>query len=251
MKKIAYITGASAGFGEAIAYILAENNYDLILTARRADKLKAVAEKCKKLGASVLEQVYDIQNRKNVENSVGMLTSDWRKIDLLVNNAGLAVGLDPFQEAEIADWERMIDTNVKGLLYLSKAIVPLMIENKKGHIINIASTAGSQVYAKGNVYCATKHAVKALTRAMRIDLLPHKIRVSSVSPGAAETEFSIVRFKGDTEKAKAAYKGYEPMVAQDIAECVLFVASRPAHICINDLELTPTAQADSFNWFKE
>ncbi len=251
MKKIAYVTGATAGFGEAIAYLLAENNYDLVLTGRRAEKLVEVATKCKRLGAEVLEQTYDIQERASVEKAVSALDGKWKNIDLLVNNAGLAVGLDPFQDAFVEDWERMIDTNVKGLLYLSKAIVPLMIENQKGHIINIASTAGSQVYARGNVYCATKHAVKALTRAMRIDLLPHKIRVSSVSPGAAETEFSVVRFKGDIEKAKAAYVGYDPMVAQDIAECVLFVASRPAHVCINDLELTPTAQADSFNWFKE
>ncbi|MCL4117603.1 UNVERIFIED_CONTAM: hypothetical protein GTU68_066771 [Idotea baltica] len=251
MKQIAYVTGATAGFGEAIAYLLGQNNYDLILTGRRKEKLKLVADKCRELGAEVLEQVYDIQNRKDVEKSVNMLATQWQSIDLLVNNAGLAVGLDPFQEAQVDDWERMIDTNVKGLLYLSKAIVPLMIANKKGHIINIASTAGSQVYARGNVYCATKHAVKALTKAMRIDLLPNKIRVSSVSPGAAETEFSVIRFKGDVDKAKAAYAGYEPMVAQDIAECVLFVATRPPHVCINDIELTPTAQADSFNWFKE
>jgi 3-hydroxy acid dehydrogenase / malonic semialdehyde reductase len=188
---------------------------------------------------------FDVRDKKAVEEAVHSLPHDWKKIDVLVNNAGLAQGLSLIQDGDINDWETMIDTNVKGLLYVSKAVMPLMIENKKGHIINLSSIAGKEAYQKGNIYCATKFAVDALTKSMRIDLLEHKIRVTSISPGAAETEFSLVRFKGDAERAKKAYIGYEPLNAGDIADVAWFAASRPSHVCLNDIVMTPTAQANT------
>lgn len=247
MKRKVLITGATAGFGEATAWKFAHNGDDLIITGRRGDRLEKlksrIDSKCK---VEVHTLCFDIQDRTAVKSAIESLDSDWKQIDILVNNAGLASGLDTIQDGDIEDWEKMIDTNVKGLLYISREIMPLMIARKKGHIINIGSTAGKQVYAKGNVYCATKHAVDAISQAMRVDLLPHGIKVTQVRPGAAETEFSIVRFHGDVDRAKAAYNGYQPMVAEDIAEMVYYACSLPPHLCINDLEVTALAQASSY-----
>lgn len=254
MTTTVLITGATAGFGEATAQLMAasERNYRLIITGRRKDRLvKLQTELTEKYAAEVLPLCFDVQDSAAVERAIESLPEAWQTIDVLVNNAGLALDLAPVQEGDFSDWDTMIDTNVKGLLYVSKCVARRMIAQKtEGQIINIGSTAGSQVYGGGNVYCATKHAVRALTRGMRIDLLPHRIKVSSVNPGAAETEFSLVRFKGDVARASAVYAGYEKMVAQDVAELVLFVAERPPHICINEIEVTPRAQADSWNWFK-
>lgn len=236
------ITGATSGFGEAIARLFAQHGYRLILTGRRAERLAALAQE---LHTAVLTLNFDVRNKEEVAQYLGNLPQDWQDVDILVNNAGLAVGMSPFQEGEIDDWERMIDTNLKGLLYVSRAISPLMIARKKGHIINIGSVAGKEVYPNGNVYCATKHAVDALSRAMRIDLLPHNIKVTQVAPGMADTEFSQVRFKGDLEKAKHVYAGMSPLLAIDIAEIVYFVATRPAHVCLNDIVVMPTAQGSA------
>ena len=252
MKKIICITGASSGFGEACARLFAENGYNLIITGRRADKLKelkALLEK--KFGVEIWILHFDVQDRSAVEQAFRTLPEKWKNIDLLLNNAGLALGRDLFDEASLDDWETMIDTNLKGLLYVSKAVLPLMIPRQTGHIINIGSTAGKQVYQKGNVYCATKHAVQAISESMRIDLLPHKIKVTVIHPGAAETEFSLVRLRQDAGEAKKVYEGYEPLHAEDIADVVFYAASRPPHVCINELEMTCLAQANSFYLFKE
>jgi NADP-dependent 3-hydroxy acid dehydrogenase YdfG len=199
----------------------------------------------------VLTLALDVRNRDSVFQAIESLPPEWKKIDILLNNAGLALGRDAFDEASIDDWETMIDTNLKGLLYMSKAVLPQMIARNQGHIINIGSTAAKQVYQKGNVYCATKHAVDAISQAMRIDLLPHKIKVTAIHPGAAETEFSIVRLKQDEKEAKKVYEGYEPLHAPDIAEIAFFAASQPPHVCINELEVTCLAQANAYYLFKE
>lgn len=252
MKKIVCITGASSGFGEACALKFAAARYNLIITGRRAAKLESLKKRIEQEGDSkVLVLPMDVQDRTAVFEGIGSLPEEWKKIDILVNNAGLALGRDNFDEASLDDWNTMIDTNVKGLLYMSRALLPLMIPHKQGHIINIGSTAGKQVYQKGNVYCATKHAVDALSQAMRIDLLPHKIKVTAIHPGAAETEFSKVRLKQDEQEAKKVYEGYEPLHAPDIADIVFFAASRPPHVCINELEVTCLAQANSYYLFKE
>ncbi|HEY4935988.1 MAG TPA: SDR family NAD(P)-dependent oxidoreductase [Puia sp.] len=251
MKKIICITGASSGFGEACAHKFSANNYNLIITGRREEKLnslKTILEE--KFGNQVYVLPFDVSDRSAVDKAFRSLTEDWKKIDLLLNNAGLALGRDNFDEASLDDWDRMIDTNLKGLLYVSKAVLPFMIPRQSGHIINIGSTAGKQVYQKGNVYCATKHAVQAISEAMRIDLLSHKIKVTVINPGAAETEFSLVRLKQDVSEAKKVYEGYEPLHAEDIANVVFFAASLPAHVCINELEITCLAQASSFYLFK-
>jgi 3-hydroxy acid dehydrogenase / malonic semialdehyde reductase len=243
---IIFVTGSTAGFGKAIAIKFAEHGYDIIINGRRADRLKKLEEEIKNtFNVNVFSLSFDVRDKTGVEAAVHSLPHDWKKIDVLVNNAGLAQGLSLIQDGDTNDWETMIDTNVKGLLYVSKAIMPLMIENKKGHIINLGSIAGKEAYQKGNIYCATKFAVDALTKSMRIDLLEHKIRVTSISPGAAETEFSLVRFKGDAERAKKAYIGYEPLKAEDVAEVAYFAASRPPHVCLNDIVMTPTAQANT------
>jgi NADP-dependent 3-hydroxy acid dehydrogenase YdfG len=211
VKKIICITGASSGFGEACAHKFSANNYNLIITGRRTEKLQALKKTLEeKFGNQVLVLPFDVTDRAAVESAFKNLDPAWRKIDLLLNNAGLALGRDNFDEASLDDWETMIDTNLKGLLYVSKAVLPFMIANHTGHIINIGSTAGKQVYQKGNVYCATKHAVQAISESMRIDLLQHKIKVTVIHPGAAETEFSLVRFKQDAAEAKKVYEGYEP-----------------------------------------
>ncbi|MGB1241110.1 MAG: SDR family oxidoreductase [Chitinophagales bacterium] len=246
-RKIILITGATAGIGEATAWLFAQNGWDLILTGRRKERLSDVAAKIEDTHkVSVLPLQFDVRNRASVKDVLTNLPKNWQSIDVLVNNAGLAMGRDSFQEANIDDWEIMIDTNIKGLLYVSRLISPIMIENGKGHIINISSTAGSQVYAGGHVYCATKHAVEALSQAMRIDLLKHGIKVTSIQPGMVETEFSVVRFKGNKKQADNVYKDITPLVAQDVAETVYFAASRPAHVNINEIMLTCTAQANSF-----
>lgn len=252
MKKIICITGASSGFGEACARLFAENQYDLIITGRREERLQALKTSLeKKFGVEVWVLHLDVQDRSAVDQAFKDLPERWRKIDVLLNNAGLALGRDNFDEASLDDWETMIDTNLKGLLYVSKAVLPLMIPHRSGHIINIGSTAGKQVYQKGNVYCATKHAVQAISESMRIDLLPHKIKVTVIHPGAAETEFSLVRLKQDGREAKKVYEGYEPLHAEDIANTVFYTASLPAHVCINELEITCLAQANAYYLFKE
>ena len=251
MNKIICITGASSGFGEACAFKFSENHYDLIIAGRREEKLNSLKETLeKKFGNRVHVLRLDVSDRTAVESAFKSLPDEWKKIDLLLNNAGLALGRDNFDEASMDDWERMIDTNLKGLLYVSKAVLPYMIAGNRGHVINIGSTAGKQVYQKGNVYCATKHAVQAISEAMRIDLLPHKIKVTVIHPGAAETEFSLVRLKQDVKEARKVYEGYEPLHAEDIADVVYFTASLPAHVCINELEMTCLAQANAFYLFK-
>jgi len=252
VKKIICITGASSGFGEASALKFAANGFDLIITGRRKEKLGSLKERIEAgQGCKVLALPLDVQDKTAVFGAIESLPPEWKKIDILLNNAGLALGRDNFDKASIEDWDTMLDTNVKGLLYMSKAILPLMIPQNRGHIINIGSTAAKQVYQKGNVYCATKHAVDAISQAMRIDLLPHKIKVTAIHPGAAETEFSLVRLKQDEKEAKKVYDGYEPLHAGDIAEIVFFTATQPPHVCINELEVTCLAQANAFYLFKE
>ena len=241
--KTALITGATAGIGEACAHILAQNGYNIIITGRRADRLTAVAQELAQMYKVQVHTLnFDVRHRQQTFDAIASLPAQWQKIDLLVNNAGLAMGLASFEEGNMDHWDTMIDTHVKGLLYVSKAVVPLMVANKTGHIINISSIAGKEVYAMGNVYCASKHAVDALTRSMRLDLSKFPIKVSMVCPGAVETEFSIVRFEGDVERAKKVYNGFENLVAQDIADAVWYIASRPQHVNINDIVVMPTAQ---------
>jgi 3-hydroxy acid dehydrogenase / malonic semialdehyde reductase len=252
MKQIALITGTTSGFGKAIAAKFAASNYDVIITGRREDRLNQLAKDLKQRHPDlrVLPLAFDVRDKKSVEEKISSLSPDWQNISVLVNNAGLALGRELFEEADMDDWETMIDTNLKGLLYVSRATIPFMIAQKQGHIINIGSVAGKDIYEKGNVYCATKHAVDSISRSMRIELLRHKIKVTAIHPGAAETEFSIVRFKGDEESAKSVYEGYQPLTAEDIAEVAFYCASLPPHVCINDLTITPTAQADAFYFFK-
>ncbi|MES2780284.1 MAG: SDR family NAD(P)-dependent oxidoreductase [Bacteroidota bacterium] len=241
--RIACITGASAGIGEATAHILAANGFDLILIARRQEKLEKLAQTLtNQYHCKTLLRTLDVRNRRDVTDTIAQLPTGWKGIEVLINNAGLASGLSPIESGDMDDWDVMIDTNVKGLLYVTRNITPLMIAHGKGHIINIGSIAGKEVYANGNVYCATKHAVDALNKAMRIDLAQYPIKVTAIHPGAVETEFSIVRFHGDEERAKKVYMGFENLVAQDIAEAIWFALSRPAHVNINELTIMPTAQ---------
>lgn len=245
MSKIILITGASAGFGKAIATKFAAGGWNLILTARRKEKLDALASSLETTyGIKTLCLAFDIQDKKAVFSNLENLPPEWQAIHILVNNAGLALGRDSFEQANLEDWETMIDTNVKGLLYATKAVLPQLIK-EKGHIINIGSTAGKEVYKDGNIYCATKHAVDAISKAQRIDLLQYQVKVTAIHPGAVETDFSLVRYKGDTEKAKAVYAGYTPLKAEDIADTIWFVANTPPHVCINDLVITCVAQANS------
>jgi NADP-dependent 3-hydroxy acid dehydrogenase YdfG len=245
MSKIILITGASSGFGKATATRFAAGGWNVILTGRRKEKLEALAKALEaNYGIKTLCLNFDVQDKKAVFDNLQNLPTEWQAINILVNNAGLALGRDSFENANLEDWETMIDTNVKGLLYASKAVLPMLIK-EKGHIINIGSTAGKEVYKDGNVYCASKHAVDAISKAQRIDLLPYQIKVTAIHPGAADTEFSVVRFKGDSEKANAVYTGYTPLMAEDIADTVWYVANTPAHVCINDLVITCVAQANS------
>jgi 3-hydroxy acid dehydrogenase / malonic semialdehyde reductase len=247
MNKLSFITGATSGFGEAIARKFAANGHSIIITGRRTERLEALAGELRNSHLiEVLPITLDVRNRDLVAQTINDLEDKWKKIDILVNNAGLASGANPIQDGDIDDWERMIETNVNGLLYVSRAVIPFMVARGQGHIINIGSTAGKEVYKNGNVYCASKHAVDAITKGMRIDLLEDGIKVTQIAPGAAETEFSEVRFHGDKEKAKSVYNGYKPMEAQDIAELVYYSSSLPSHLCINDLVVTSLAQANSF-----
>ncbi len=244
MKKIACITGATSGIGKSCANILAKNGYDVIITGRRNELLTLTKNEIEeKYKVDVLALCFDVRNKKEVVDAFGKLPAKWDKIHLLINNAGLALGLDKIQNGNLDDWENMIDTNIKGLLYVSKEIIPKMIAAGSGHVVNIGSIAGKETYPKGNVYCATKHAVDALSKAMRIDLLPHKIKVTQICPGMVDTEFSTVRFKGNKTKADQTYEGLTPLYAQDIAEAVFFAVSRPPHVNINDMLIMPTAQA--------
>jgi 3-hydroxy acid dehydrogenase/malonic semialdehyde reductase len=244
MAKIALITGATAGIGEACAHIFAREGYDLILTGRRQDRLDQLAQRLNTdYNIRIAVAAFDIRVKEQVMHHLDTLPDEMKKVDVLVNNAGLSQGLEPLQKGNYDDWDTMIDTNIKGLLYVSKIVSNWMIDNGFGHIINLGSIAGKDVYANGNVYCATKAAVDALNKGMRIDLLPHGIKVTAVHPGAVETEFSEVRFKGDKDRAKKVYEGFTPLSAADVAETIWYVASRPAHVNINDLVLMPTAQA--------
>ncbi len=245
--KIALITGATAGFGEACAERFAKEGYHLVITGRRAERLQEVQQQLEQqYKVKVKTLVFDVRDKAAVATALGSLEEEWRAIDVLVNNAGLALDLSTIDEGNMEDWDTMLDTNVKGLLYVSRTVIPWMRERMKGHIVNIGSTAAKTVYAKGNVYCASKAAVDALSQGMRIDLLPYNIKVTAVHPGAAETEFSLVRFKGDASRAKDVYKGFTPLSGKDVADVVFYCCSLPPHVCINDLVVTPTAQANAY-----
>jgi 3-hydroxy acid dehydrogenase / malonic semialdehyde reductase len=246
LRKTILVTGATSGFGEAFATIFAQHGHRLIITGRRAERLESLANTLRLAhAADVLPLAFDVSRRIACFDAISQLPAHWQNIDILINNAGLAAGRDPFDAADLADWETMIDTNLKGTMYMTKAVLPLMKAQNRGHIVNMGSIAGKEVYANGNGYCASKFAVVALSKSMRIDLLPYNIKVSCINPGAAETEFSLVRFKGDAYKADAIYHGYTPLQAADVAHIVHYVTSLPDHVCINDLDVTPTAQASS------
>ena len=247
MEKTVLITGATSGFGKAIATEFAANGRDLIITGRRDERLQDLAKSLAfTYGVEVITLCFDVRSEAEVKEAVDSIAEEFgHTIEILVNNAGLALGRGPIDTGLTEDWDQMIDTNVKGLLYMTKAIIPFMKANKKGHIVNIASIAGKEVYPGGNVYCASKHAVDALSRAMRIDLVDYGIKVTNVAPGAAETEFSLVRFKGDEATAKNVYNGFEPLIAEDIAELVYFVCTRKGHVSIQDVTVTPSAQASA------
>ncbi len=245
MEKTIMVTGATAGFGSAIAGKFAKNGYRVIITGRRKERLLELEKELTGEGVEVLPLNFDVRDLAAVKAAVENLPAEWKNIDILVNNAGLAVGLSHIDNGDTEDWDRMIDTNVKGLLYVTRTVTPLMVAHGGGHIFNISSIAGKEVYENGNVYCASKHAVDALSKAMRIDLLKQGIKVTNIAPGMAETEFSIVRFKGDSEKADAVYKGVKALAAGDIAEVIYFCATLPEHVCINDLTITPSQQASA------
>lgn len=243
----AIVTGATSGFGRAIAIRLSKLGYHLIITGRRNERLQELAKEIKQNSTvEVIPLCFDVRDNTACKNAIESLPTEFKKIDLLVNNAGLAAGASPFQESDINDFERMIDTNVKGLLYMTKLIVPGMIAEESGHIINISSISGFEVYPNGSVYCASKHAVNAITKGLRIDLIKHGIKVSSISPGFVETEFSVVRYHGDEAKAKAVYAGLTPLNADDIADTVEFIVTRPAHVSINDIQINPVQQANTY-----
>ncbi|MDF1570192.1 MAG: SDR family NAD(P)-dependent oxidoreductase [Bacteroidales bacterium] len=252
MKKIALITGATSGIGRATARILAAHAHDVIITGRRAALLEETGQLIReKTGADVLPLSFDVRDIEQVQAHLGNLRGKWEKVDVLVNNAGLASGLSHIQDGDIEDWEKMIDTNIKGLLYVTRVISPGMVARGSGHIVNIGSIAGKEVYESGNVYCATKHAVDALNKGMRTDLAEHHIRVTAINPGAVETEFSVVRFHGDRQKADKVYEGFTPLYEQDIAEAILFAVTRPPHVNINDMLIMPTAQASTSKTVKK
>lgn len=245
-NKIALITGASSGIGEATAIRLAKEGFDVILTGRREHEIEKTAQWIReKFKVGALPLCFDVRNQEEVNAAIASLPGSWRPIDVLINNAGLAVGTSAIQDGIVDDWERMIDTNIKGLLYVTKAVAPIMIENKSGHIVNIASIAGKEVYPGGNVYCATKHAVDALSKGMRTDMLKHNIKVTNLAPGMVETEFSLVRFKGDQNAANNVYEGMQPLTGDDIADTIAFAVTRPAHVCLNDILIMPTSQANA------
>lgn len=252
MKKIALITGATSGIGKATAERLAENGFDIIITGRRKEKLQELEDVLKKeYNADVLSLEFDVRNYAEVEKYLGSLPERWKRVDVLVNNAGLAVGLNSIQEGVVDDWERMIDTNVKGLLYVTRIISPGMVERRSGHIINIGSIASREVYADGGVYCATKHAVKALSQGMRLDMVDYGVKVTLVCPGAVETEFSVVRFKGDQTRADKVYDGFVPLTAEDVADAIYYAVSAPDHVDVQDVLLMAKAQASATVFHKE
>lgn len=251
MNKIVLITGATSGIGRACAIKFASAKYDVIITGRRNERLAELKNQLENdYGIEVLSLCFDVQDKQTTNDILTNLLPRWQKIDVLINNAGLALGRDSFENAEMDDWETMLNSNVHGLLYVSKAVLPYMLAQKKGHIINMGSVAGKEVYENGNVYCASKFAVDAISRGMRIDLLKNNIKVTCINPGAVETEFSEVRFKGDKETAKAAYKGLTPLTAGDIANAVFYCASLPPHVCVNDLVITCTQQAGTYYFNK-
>jgi NADP-dependent 3-hydroxy acid dehydrogenase YdfG len=252
MKKVALITGATSGIGKACAWKFAAAGYSIIVTGRRADRLKALEQELKQqLKAEVFTACFDVRDKKAVQVAIDGIPANWKEnIDVLINNAGLALGRDRFHQANMDDWETMIQTNVNGLLYVSRAILPFMIARNKGHVINIGSIAGKQVYENGNVYCATKFAVDAISQSMRIDLLSHQIKVTAIHPGAVETEFSLVRYKGDEAKASATYEGFQPLTGADVADTIFYCATLPSHVCINDLVITCTQQASATHFNK-
>jgi 3-hydroxy acid dehydrogenase / malonic semialdehyde reductase len=246
VDKIVFITGATSGFGEACAWKFASEGWSLILNGRRKDRLESIQKQLEeKYKVKTLLLPFDVRHQKEVTEAIHAIPENWKAIDVLINNAGLALGRDLIQDGDVSDWDTMIDTNVKGLLYVTRAVMPLMIERKKGHIINLGSVAGKEVYERGNVYCATKFAVDALSKSMRIDLLPYGIKVTAVQPGAADTEFSLVRFKGNESAAKKIYEGYEPLAAKDVADVIYYTTTLPEHVCINDLVITCKAQANT------
>jgi 3-hydroxy acid dehydrogenase/malonic semialdehyde reductase len=246
MTKIVLVTGATAGIGLSTARIFAKNGYKLIITGRRSDRLKEIETEIKSLyNVNVLSLNFDVRNLQDVEAYLGKLPPEWTNIDILVNNAGLAVGLGHIDDGVIDDWERMIDTNIKGLLYVTRIISPLMVKRNTGHILNISSIAGKEVYENGNVYCATKYAVDALSKAMRIDLVKHNIKVTNIAPGMVDTEFSLVRFKGDMEKATVPYNGMKPLTGDDIADVIYYCSTLPEHVNINDILIMPSSQASA------
>lgn len=246
MSKIIFITGATSGFGKAAAEKFAANGYDLILNGRRAGRLDELCHALvKRYNMASITLPFDVRDEKAVFDAINNLPAEWKKIDVLFNNAGLAAGRDYFEEADLNDWNVMVDTNIKGFMYVAKAVSQLMVERNQGHIINMGSIAGKQVYEKGNMYCATKFAVDALNQAMRIDLLRHNIKVTGIHPGAAETEFSLVRFKGNEATAKSIYNGIQPLTAEDVADVIYYCTTLPSHVCINDLSITCTQQADT------
>jgi 3-hydroxy acid dehydrogenase / malonic semialdehyde reductase len=242
--RIAFITGATSGIGKATAELLAKNNFRLIICGRRKERLDELKAELSKFTA-IQTLCFDVRDRKGVTSSIQSLPADWSKIDVLINNAGNAHGLAPIQSGDVDDWDAMMDINVKGLLYVSREIIPGMTERKSGHVINIGSIAGKEVYTNGNVYCGSKFAVDAITNGMRMDLNPFGIKVTGIHPGLAETEFSVVRFKGDQEKASKVYQGITPLFGSDIAEIILFVLTRPAHVVLADMVVVPTAQASA------
>ncbi|RYY38403.1 MAG: SDR family NAD(P)-dependent oxidoreductase [Chitinophagaceae bacterium] len=252
MTKTVFITGATSGFGAACAEIFARNNYRLILNGRRRERLESAAASLKeRFGTECFLLPFDVRDRAAVAAGVAALPAGWQGIDVLINNAGLALGRDKFQDADLDDWDVMLDTNVKGLLYVARAVLPLMLAQKSGHIINLGSVAGKEVYERGNVYCASKFAVDALSQSMRIDLLSNGIKVTAIHPGAAETEFSLVRFKGNAATAESIYDGFQPLSAEDVASVIYYTTTLPPHVCINDLVLTCTAQADAIYFHKQ
>ena len=252
MKRIIFITGATSGIGKACAEKFAANGDHLILNGRRKERLEELKTNLEeKYKVDILCMPFDVRQKEEVFTSIDQLSEMWKSIDILINNAGLALGRDLFDKAEITDWETMVDTNVKGLIYVSKAVLPSMIEKKKGHIINLGSISGDEVYEGGNIYCATKSAVDAISRAMRIDLLKHHIKVTNIKPGATETEFSLIRFKGDEKQAAKIYEGLVPLTPADIADSIFYCASLPSNVCINSLTITCTAQADGIYSYRE
>ncbi|MBA3673719.1 MAG: SDR family NAD(P)-dependent oxidoreductase [Chitinophagaceae bacterium] len=251
-NRIIFITGATSGIGKACAEKFAAAGDNIIINGRRKDRLAELKKHLQKdFNVKIFESVFDVQKKEDVFSAVNNLPEEWKAIDILINNAGLALGRDYFDEANLDDWETMLQTNVNGLLYVSKAVVPLMTKRNSGHIINIGSVAAKEMYEKGNIYCVSKAAVDAISKTMRIDLLQHRIKVTAIHPGAVETEFALVRYKGDKTKAAETYKGFTPLTAMEVAETIYYTASLPQHICINDLVITTISQANAIYFKKD